>query len=148
MQLVRLIYVSVMTEACDTGALEQILKVSRRNNADKDVTGVLCYDPAMFLQCLEGPRNVVNELYTNIAQDPRHKNVTLLEYAEVPERLFGDWSMAFISMDTVDPATVVRFSRNGRFNAFMFSGEDARNFLVEIVRQKKESLAVQKNVRP
>lgn len=148
MKLVRLIYVSIMTETCDTEALEQILKVSRRNNAEKDVTGILCYDPAMFLQCLEGPRNVVNELYTSIARDTRHKNVTLLEYAEVSERLFGNWSMAFVSMHTVDPATVTRFSQNGKFNAFMFSGAEAGNFLMEIAGQKQESLALQKTMHP
>ena len=89
-QLVRLIYVSVMTEACDTEALENILSVSRINNEKNNITGMLCYDPTYFLQALEGPREAINHLYTNISRDMRHQYLTLLEYTDIEQRTFGD----------------------------------------------------------
>jgi len=55
MNQVRLTYVSRMTESCDMEAVEEILRVSRPQNAARGITGMLCYDPQYFLQCLEGP---------------------------------------------------------------------------------------------
>lgn len=144
MQQVRLIYVSVMTEECDTLALQEILGVSRINNAQKNITGVLCYDPAFFLQCLEGPREAVNELYSHIASDSRHKNVTLLEYADVEERLFGDWTMAFLSTTTMDRKTLDKYSVKGKFNPYALNAEQARNFLMEVVEEHHHHLAEQR----
>ena len=67
MKKVRLIYVSRMTEACDTKALQDILDASQKNNAERGICGVLCYDPLFFMQCLEGERDAVNEIYARIA---------------------------------------------------------------------------------
>lgn len=147
MGLVRLIYVSNMTDACDTEALQEILRVSRLNNPSKGITGVLCYDPAFFLQCLEGPRENVNELYSAIAADPRHKNVTLLEYVDTEERLFGDWFMAFLSTDILDKKLLSKYTSTGKFTPYSLDGEQARNFLIEIVENKKAHLEEQK-LRP
>jgi hypothetical protein len=144
MHKVRLIYVSVMTDVCDTEALQQILSVSRKNNTGKGITGVLCYGPAFFLQCIEGPRDHVNEVYSNIASDPRHKNVTLLEYADVEESTFGDWSMAFLSMDVLDKEILKKYSITGKFNPYALNAEQIRNFLIEVVEHKRAYLATQR----
>lgn len=143
MQMVRLIYVSIMTDACDTVALQNILAVSRKNNAQKDISGVLCYDPSFFMQCLEGPRDAVNEIYSNIAADNRHKNLMLLEYSDIEERLFGDWTMAFLSADILDKETLEKYSHKSKFNPYMLNAEQARSFLVEVVEQKRHFLAKQ-----
>lgn len=140
MQLVRLIYVSRMTEACDTAALQDILVAARGKNKLMQVTGVLCYDPAFFLQCLEGPRENINALYTTIARDPRHTDVTLLEYADAKGREFGDWSMAFLNAADIDKRTLKKYSGRGRFDPYKLTSAQAREFLIEIVRQKRNSL--------
>lgn len=140
-QLVRLIYVSVMTEACDTEALENILKVSRANNAKHGITGVLCYDLAYFLQSLEGPKSAVNELYTNISRDKRHQYLTLLEYADIEERIFGEWSMGFIYGSTVDKELLDKYSfGGGKFNPFVLNGKQVRNFLLDALNLKKKHM--------
>jgi len=148
MSLVRLIYVSRMTQECDTDALQQILGVSRKKNAAKGITGVLCYDPMFFMQCLEGPQEAVNELYTDIARDPRHTRVTLLEYRDTDRREFGDWSMAFLLTGDLDPATLRKFSSRGKFDPFALTSEQALAFLVEIVAQKRKRLADQADISP
>ena len=141
MQIVRLIYVSVMTGDCDTEALENILKVSRRKNAAQDITGVLCYDPSFFLQCLEGPRDAVNKLYTAINRDLRHKNVTLLEYADVQERIFGDWYMGFLPCGVLDKKILDKYATSGgKFNPFALNAKQAREFLLEVVNRKREHM--------
>ncbi len=144
MQMVRLIYVSVMTDACDTEALEEILRGSRENNNKKEITGMLCYDPAFFLQCLEGPREAVNELYATIAADGRHKNVTILEYTDVEERLFANWCMAFVSASTIKKEILDNFSKGkGNFNPFALNGSDAQQFLATVAAEKCGCLASQ-----
>jgi hypothetical protein len=143
MQLVRLIYVSTMTEECDTSALQRILEVSHANNSAKKITGMLCYDPSFFLQCLEGPQEAVNELYSDIVRDPRHKNVTLLEYVTVGEREFGAWSMAFAHSSNIDKQTFEKYTRGARFNPFELSSEQANDFLVEIAHHSTRLMARQ-----
>jgi len=140
-QLVRLIYVSVMTEACDTEALENILKVSRENNNKHGITGVLCYDLTYFLQSLEGPRTAVNELYTNISRDARHQYLTLLEYADIEERAFGEWSMGFIYGSSVDKELLDKYSfGGGKFNPFVLNGKQVRNFLLDALKIKNKRM--------
>ena len=138
MQMVRLIYVSRMTEECDLEALENILKVSREKNSAKNITGVLFYDPAFFMQCLEGPSTAVNALYGAIVMDPRHKDVTLLEYRSVDVREFGDWSMGFVRTIDLDTQTLQLYSKTGKLDPFSLSSTEANNFLVEIMKQRKK----------
>ena len=136
MQLVRLIYVSRMTESCDMEALQEILEVSRRKNKADGVTGVLCYDPAFFLQCLEGPREKVNELYARILRDDRHQHVTMLEYADIDERTFGDWAMGLIKTFELDAAVLSVFGGAQRFDPYSLNGQQVFDFLVQVSRKK------------
>jgi len=129
-----------MTEECDMAALQDILKTARRKNRRLDVSGALCYDPAFFMQCLEGPREHVNLLYMVIARDPRHTNVTLLEYADVKHRVFGDWSMAFLNAGDIDKQTLKKYSGRGRFNPYRLNAKQAREFLIEVVGQKRGAM--------
>jgi len=140
-QLVRLIYVSVMTEDCDTEGLEGILKVSRANNAKNGITGVLCYDPTFFLQCLEGPREAINQLYTNISRDKRHQYLTLLEYADIERRLFGDWTMGFLPGNMLEKDFLEKYAPNGgKFNPFILNGIQVRNFLLDVVKLNRKHM--------
>ncbi len=138
--MVRLIYVSRMTEECDTAALQEILKVSREKNETKDITGVLCYDPLFFMQCLEGPRAAVNDLYAAIQKDKRHTDVTLLEYSDIQAREFADWSMAFLISSDLDEQVVLKFAWRGRLDPYRLSASQARDFLVEIVQKHRGKL--------
>lgn len=138
MSMVRLIYVSRMTEACDMAALQEILAVSRRNNASRDITGMLCYDPLFFMQCLEGPREAVNELYRDIARDNRHTQVTLLEYQEIRERMFDGWSMAFVRASELDEQVLRDVGTPGKLDPFALSPDQAKVLVAEIVKQKSK----------
>ncbi|MBN2309279.1 MAG: BLUF domain-containing protein [Candidatus Hydrogenedentes bacterium] len=135
MNEVRLIYVSRMTEECDMRAIQDILAVSRKNNQARRISGVLCYDPAFFLQCLEGPRTDVNDLYRSIQQDPRHRDVTLLEYCDIEERLFSSWAMGFVLAGNVDRGILAKYTGGGKFSPYALTAQQARDFLVEIAAQ-------------
>lgn len=140
MDLVRLIYVSQMTEACDLAAIENILKVSRRKNAARRITGMLCYDPKFFMQCLEGPKKAVNDLFRDIARDNRHARITLLEYQDIEARCFSEWSMAFVQASELDAKMLRKFGSRGKLDPFVLSPKQARNLVVDIVKMKRKQM--------
>lgn len=140
MEMVRLIYVSRMTDTCDMEAIHEILTKSRTNNAARNITGILCYDPLYFLQCLEGPKNEVNALYRHILRDDRHSDVLLLGYKDIQDRAFGNWTMAFIKSSEIDPDTLLAFTRGKKFDPYVLSCERAGDFLVAIAAQDRKRL--------
>lgn len=136
MSLVRLIYASRFSEDLDARQLQAILDVSRANNPAREITGILCYGPGMFLQCLEGPRAAVNELYGKIIRDPRNKEVTLLEYDDIAERVFGEWSMAYVRAEDLSGGPVAFFGPADRFNPYALSAGAALLFVRSLLGEK------------
>src|SRR5271165_1706495 len=98
--LTRLLYASRAADKIDDGLLKSILECSRANNLEHGITGVLCvyHGGNVFLQALEGARGAVNTLYANIVRDPRHRDITLLDYAEIDERRFAGWRMGSVDL--------------------------------------------------
>lgn len=94
-QLIELVYVSKTHVNITDETLEAILHVSRRRNALSDITGMLTYDSATFMQVLEGPREEVLPLFETIKADKRHFNVNKLYDGPINERAFAKWSMAY-----------------------------------------------------
>ncbi|MFZ4815119.1 MAG: BLUF domain-containing protein [Phototrophicaceae bacterium] len=106
MPLYALTYVSVATRPMTDQDILQILEVSRKNNAQQDITGMLLYRDSYFIQALEGDRDSLLALYGRINADERHRNVLTIYQGEIAERTFSNWSMGFHNLDTVDPATL------------------------------------------
>lgn len=140
MNMVRLIYISRLSEECDRKALEKILEISRRKNEDLGITGSLCYDPDYFLQCLEGPRDAINELFKAIIQDKRHKKVTLLEYCDIQHREFDGWNMAYLSSSDIDMSILFKYSPTKDFDPYSMTAHQAKAFLFEIAKDRREFL--------
>ncbi|MGY3698424.1 hypothetical protein ACVIGA_008504 [Bradyrhizobium sp. USDA 3240] len=94
-----LIYVSRSTSNLhDSSASEiirSILAQSRAKNARLGVTGALLFSEGYFCQVLEGERAAVEEIFSAIESDPRHRDITLLTFRPATPRRFPDWSMAY-----------------------------------------------------
>ena len=93
--MIELIYVSAETRPFSSEELAELLQVARANNTELGVTGVLLYLEGSFLQVLEGPEDVVMELFDKIGLDRRHGSVVLIRRSEIETRNFGEWSMGF-----------------------------------------------------
>ncbi len=85
--------------------IRKILASARRHNASHGITGALLFSDGCFAQVLEGELEAVEAIFESIQCDPRHNDVTVLHVHEVPERSFGEWSMAFAGIEgvSVDP---------------------------------------------
>lgn len=139
--LVRLIYASHMARACQPKDILAILEVSRENNKRMGVTGALCYSSKGFLQCLEGPRDSVNELYRRIVQDPRNVDCALVSYEPIRHRRFKEWAMAYIRSDEVDRRILSRYSMSKSFDPCALDNEQAIGLLDDISRERSHFLS-------
>jgi Sensors of blue-light using FAD len=90
-------YSSRATEPMSAVSLEKILADARAGNRARNITGALIYVDNVFLQVLEGDRDVVRAVMANIARDSRHGSVKVFHEAEVDAPTFGSWSMAYLS---------------------------------------------------
>ncbi|MFT4278210.1 MAG: BLUF domain-containing protein [Rhodopseudomonas sp.] len=98
--LYRLLYVSENRIAGDVAhvarEIEAILNASRRNNEALGITGALIFNCGFFAQVLEGPRDAVERIFAVIRNDTRHGKIQVMSAAEVEDREFPNWTMAYI----------------------------------------------------
>lgn len=133
--LVRLLYASRAAGKIDEPLIASILEQARAHNAAHGITGILCTSSEgdVFLQVLEGGRAAVNELYGRILRDPRHREVTLLDYAEIGERRFETWRIGSVNLNRINRGIILRFSEAAVFDPFGLSGKTALALLEELM---------------
>lgn len=108
MALIQVVYVSTARADLTESDLEDIVATAARNNALRDLTGMLMFADGQFMQMLEGEEAVVEALLDRLRQDPRHEGLTVLERAAIEQRSFADWSMGFKRLaDGAPPAAYV-----------------------------------------
>ena len=100
-ELTQVIYVSERTDLSED-SLTNIFDTSHKNNPEKGITGCLLIGSNSYLQFLEGPNIQVEELYSKIKLDSRHKNVKKLHDQSVEKKLFSSWSMKFAPFNNLE----------------------------------------------
>ena len=130
--LVRLLYCS---RAVDTGAeaIESILAQSRQHNPVSGITGILCYGDGIFLQCIEGGRMQVSDLFGSIQKDERHKDVALLHFEEILERRFGGWSMSQVNVSKLNHAVLLKYSEKPELDPYVIPGKVSLSLLEDLM---------------
>ena len=123
--LVRLVYASRAAGDVDDAMIAAILEKSQKYNLEHGITGVLCTHSQgnLFVQVLEGSRAEVNLLYATIVRDPRHRDVTLLDYSEITERRFASWRMGTVNLNRLNLGIILRFSESSVLDPFSMSGQ-------------------------
>jgi hypothetical protein len=113
--------------------LRAILAKSTENNKKRDITGALAFDDMHFIQVLEGERNDIWDAFLHIMRDNRHTDVRLVQFVEVPERLFGNWWMA---LGRRTPETANLFDRlagvNGQMNMDELTSMEMMHFMIKL----------------
>lgn len=131
--LVRLLYASRVIGDVTPELVNDVLVKARKNNPAAGLTGVLCYGGEIFLQVLEGGRDQVNALYAKILQDPRHKDVVLLEYGEIAERHFNNWTMGQVNLSKLNPSVLLKYSSLPELNPYSVSGKASMALIEELI---------------
>ncbi|MEI6760511.1 MAG: BLUF domain-containing protein [Betaproteobacteria bacterium] len=128
--MVRLLYVSRPVEPLTTTVTGSILATAQAHNPANGITGALCQGQGLFLQVLEGERSAVNRLFGRIVLDRRHRDVELLQMEEITERRFGQWSMAYVDLSSLDPMVQLK---HPEFDPYSASGAFAMTLLEELL---------------
>ncbi|RRB07858.1 BLUF domain-containing protein [Larkinella rosea] len=111
-----IVYLSSSKALLSNEELTAILHLSRKNNNERGITGILLYFNGSIIQALEGPKEKVKALYATICQDTRHLNVTPLYSKAIAKRSFGDWSMGYrtLSATELKDLTSLRIGKGGQ----------------------------------
>ncbi len=107
-----LFYCSYAMKGISNEDILNILEVSRQNNSERNITGILLYwkNTNQFLQVLEGDKKSIFDLYEKINNDTRHSALKLIYHGEISERGFSGWSMAFNDLAEIDTQQLCGFS--------------------------------------
>lgn len=131
--LVRLLYASRASETLTAEVIDHILAASRKGNPALGITGLLCHSGDIFMQVLEGGRDAVSLLYSNISRDPRHRDVVLLQYEEITERRFAGWTMGQVNLARVNPSILLKYSERPVLDPYAVSGKVSMALLEELI---------------
>ncbi|NEV62510.1 BLUF domain-containing protein [Thiorhodococcus minor] len=132
--LTRMMYVSRVSGGVGEDELKQILESARRKNKELKVTGVLCGGGGHFIQVLEGEQEDLFRLYGDILNDRRHYDSVLIGVAPIKQRLFGSWSMGYLS----NPPEVMEVRRKELLAVWQGRSEAAE--LLTLVKRFLEQL--------
>ena len=130
--LVRLVYASTAAQPVNSEVLDNILKTARQRNEVRDLTGLLVFDHQYFLQVIEGDRSMVSLLLGKLFADSRHKALTVVEFDEITQRSFAQWSMSFVPAATANRALLLRHGVSSYFNPYSLTKAGALALLTEI----------------
>ena len=130
--LVRLTYASRASHGLSSQLIREILDSSQRNNPARGLTGILCCNADTFLQALEGPRSAINALYNRLADDNRHKDLTILDYEEISVRRYAHWSMGWAGAKQANRELFLKYSCSDRLDPFSMSAEQVNGLLLEL----------------
>ncbi len=111
------LYVSDLAEEypCD---FQKIIANAAMTNSACDVTGALWSDGRHFVQLLEGQKAALELVFHDkIASARSHTNIRMLSSGDWEQRLFPDWSMAYLG-----------------------SGSDTRQIAESLIGRKKFSI--------
>ena len=100
-RLKQVIYVSEKTDT-SSDSLTDIYDISQKNNLESGISGCLLIGSNSYLQLLEGPDSAVENLYSKIKMDSRHKKVKKLFEQHIEEKLFSSWSMKFAPFNNIE----------------------------------------------
>ena len=135
---IRLVYYSRSLRDMSLMDIQNILRVARENNAAQNICGMLSYESQWFLQALEGDRDTVNELFLEIADDPRHDGVVIIGYEYIDQPMFSNWQMGYAANSGVINETLKEFGMETFMPAKM-NIEQAKEFLARLSEQQQEA---------
>ena len=129
----RIMYMSRATRYISDKELEELLEVSRNNNQKKALTGLLIVKGRTFLQCLEGNKNDVEEIYSKILNDDRHTGIIDLIEENISHRIFPNWTMAYKNLKTLDDIKSEKLRKISDVGELNISKEDIAEIIEEFI---------------
>jgi L-cysteine desulfidase len=93
-------YVSTANRTLNQDEVTELLDLTEIRNNNRGVNGLLIYSEGNFFEVIEGEKNMILELFENIKEDPRHRNIMMIFEKDMDKPLFYDKEANFISENT------------------------------------------------
>lgn len=100
MSLKSLTYTSLAAFDLTERDVADIHRTAVQLNALEGITGLLIFNGTHFLQVVEGAGHAVDDLIERLRRDPRHDGLEIRDERIVDERMFGDWNMELVRVET------------------------------------------------
>lgn len=140
MYLSRLVYYSMVSLDSDGGSafreVRSALQAGTQNNLENGVTGGLLFNPTYFAQVLEGDRQVISDTFCRITQNPKHKNIVILESRPISERKFETWHVGFAGKSELAKRLYLKYGVTKRFDPSKMTADSLVNFILELVKDE------------
>lgn len=134
-------YISEQSSIMSESDLVALLNTSRVNNKRLGITGVLIYFNGIFTQYFEGAEEAVNELYSHISKDTRHRNIKELLSGHHPERYYSDWTMAYRSLNENEISSILGYQKLDK-NTLFSNEKEVSHFGVNILKTFVDGLHI------
>ncbi|TGV03147.1 BLUF domain-containing protein [Flavivirga rizhaonensis] len=93
-------YISDSCQEESLNTLKNLFSKAKKNNLKFNITGILIYSNANFLQVLEGNETNVNDTFKRISLDTRHRNLFKVIDINTQQRIFEDYNFGFTIVDS------------------------------------------------
>lgn len=141
MKTYQTLYVSKATENIDSKSVNKFLEKAIAYNTKNNITGILLFRAGIFLQLLEGDKQLVEDLLEKIEKDNRHSNITRIFSLEKNERLFPNWSMGYHEISDLDINMINEFLS---WNKLISAAKDLDNNIILHMLARFETLLIKK----
>lgn len=121
--LVHCVYSSAQTRMMSKADIAELVQHSRSSNLRRGITGILLHVEGTFFQILEGPSEVLDELYAKILVDPRHTRITRVIFEPIPRRYFADSTMNLLTISPSELGEIVE-GRHTNNRGWLLTGLD------------------------
>jgi hypothetical protein len=131
-KLTRLVYASRISPQIKPdlpAVVREVLRVSRANNRQVGVTGMLLTYAGFFVQALEGEDERVQATLHRVDGDPRHCEVKVLGSEFVTARAFGRWAMCANNLSAADDDILRVLQTRGAFDPYAMTAASALKLL-------------------
>ena len=130
--LKQLIYTSRSVDGVDTDKLMEILTISKSSNIEKGISGLLVFDGAYFLACLEGEADAVDGIFSKVIRDKRHTDVTILGEQIIKYREFRTWNMSFLNRTDKLKEIILKSTGQTTFDPYALHYLKVKRLLLEL----------------
>ena len=137
--LTTLIYRSQLNSSCEPFELISLVEKAKQRNAGLNITGILLFNGAEFLQILEGKEENVVALFQKIRADKRHNGVVELMRDYGPRRRFENVGMLLFDLQVDTPKSVLQsVLRYSKLESYLTSEDRVFKFIQRFITHKNQ----------
>jgi len=122
--------------------LRKLVLSAGANNRERGITGGLMFNREYFGQVLEGERSAVSTLFCQIAKDPRHRSIVLVEASSVENRLFEHWSMGLAERTETAEKINRSFKLAYGFDPTQMNAETFSKYVFQMVNLEEQLISI------